>query len=112
MAVPLATTTIAVLRVPVDATRDPYDAQPAADTVASGVRAHISSPSGREHVAGGSQEVVEFRLACDPVDLRHTDRVQDEQTGSTYEVVWARPRQGLGLDHIEAGLKQVSGGAR
>jgi hypothetical protein len=112
MTVPLATTTVAVLRVPADTARDPYDAQPAPETVASGVRAHISSPSGRERVAGGSQEVVEFRLACDPVDLRHTDRVQDEQCGAIYEVVWARPRKGLGLDHVEAGLKQVSGGAR
>ena len=112
MAVPLATTSIAVLRVPTDATRDPYDAQPAPETVVSGVRAHISSPSGRERVAGGSQEVVEFRLACDSVDLRHTDRVQDEQSGAIYEVVWARSRQGLGLDHVEAGLKQVSGGGR
>lgn len=112
MAVPIATTTIAVLRVPTDVSRDPYDAQPDPETVVSGVRAHVSSPSGRERVAGGSQEVVEFRLACDPTDLRHTDRVQDEQSGATYEVVWARPRQGLGLDHVEAGLKQVTGVAR
>ena len=112
MAVPLATTTIAVLRAPADASRDPYDVQPEPETVASGVRAHISSPSGRERVAGGSQEVVEFRLACDLTDLRHTDRVQDEQSGATYEVVWARARQGLGLDHVEAGLRQVNGVAR
>lgn len=112
MAVSLATTTIAVLRVPADASRDPYDAKPAAEAIASGVRAHISGPSGRERTAGGSQEVVEFRLSCDPVDLRHTDQVQDEQTDAVYEVTWARIRQGLGLDHVEAGLKQVAGVAR
>ncbi|MBM3679152.1 MAG: hypothetical protein FJW96_14955 [Actinobacteria bacterium] len=112
MAIPLATTTIAVLRVPADASRDPYDPQPEPETVASGIRAHISSPSGRERTAGGSQEVVEFRLACDPTDLRHTDRVQDEQSDAVYEVIWARPRQGHGLDHVEAGLKQVTGVAR
>ena len=105
----LHTTTIGVLRISADPARDPYDAKPAAEVIASGIRAHISTPRGREQTAGGSQEVVEFRLSCDPVDLRHTDEVQDEQTGALYEVTWARVRQGLGLDHIEAGLKQVAG---
>ena len=112
MAIPVATTTIAVLRVPSDPGRDPYDAKPAAEVIASRIRAHLSSPSGRERTVGGSQEVVEFRLSCDPVDLRHTDQVQDEQTDAVYEVTWARIRQGLGLDHVEAGLKQVTGVAR
>lgn len=112
MAVPLHTTTISVLRLSTDPARDPYDSQPEPEVVATGIRAHISSPSGRERVAGGSQEVVEFRLSCDPVEIRHTDRVQDEQTGAVYEVTWARERQGLRLDHTQAGLKQVSGVAR
>lgn len=109
MPVPLHTTTISVLRVPADSTRDPYDPQPAPTVVASGVRAHISSPRGREQTAGGSQEVVEFRLTCDPVDLRHTDQVQDEQTGAVYDVTWARSREGVGLDQTQAGLQQVTG---
>ena len=112
MSVPLHTTTIAVLRVPADSARDPYGAQPAAEVIASGIRAHISTPRGREQTAGGSQEVVEFRLSCDPVDLRHTDRVRDEQADALYEVTWARTRKGLGLDHVEAGLKQVTGASR
>ena len=112
MSILLATTQISVLRVAADSARDPYDAQPAPAVLASGVRAHISTPNGREQTAGGSQEVVEFRLSCDPVDLRHTDQVQDKQTDALYEVTWARLRQGLGLDHVEAGLKQVSGVAR
>ena len=112
MSVPLHTTTIAVLRVAADPARDPYDPKPFPDVIAVGVRAHISTPRGREQTAGGSQEVVEFRLSCDPTDLRHTDQVHDEQTGVAYEVTWARGRQGLGLDHIEAGLKQVTGVAR
>jgi len=81
MPVPLHTTTVSVLRVPADSARDPYDPQPEPEVVDSGVPAHISSPSGRERTAGGSQEVVEFRLTCDPTDLTHTDRVQDDQTG-------------------------------
>ncbi len=40
MVVPFATTTIAVLRVPADASRDPYDAQPEPDVVASADPAH------------------------------------------------------------------------
>lgn len=109
MAVPFHTTTITVLRVAADPARDPYDAPPEPTVVASGVRGHLSSPSGRERTAGGSQEVVEFRLACDPVDLRHTDQVRDETTGLVYAVVWTRERQALGLDHTQAGLKQVTG---
>ncbi|MFA7297319.1 MAG: hypothetical protein WC211_09090 [Dehalococcoidia bacterium] len=112
MAVPLHTTTVSVLRLPADPSRDPYDAQPTPEVVASGIRAHISSPSGRERVEGGSQEVVEFRLTCDPVDLRHTDQVQDEQTSALYEVTWARTREGLGLDQTQGGLRQVSGVTR
>lgn len=109
MAIPLATTTIAVLRVEEDETRDPYDAAPDPDTVASGVRAHISSPGGSENVAGGSQEVVTFRLDCDPTDITNTDQVQDETTDALYEVVWVEQRQGLGLDHTVADLKRVTG---
>ena len=112
MSIPLATTQISVLRVAANPARDPYDAKPAPAVLASGIRAHISTPNGREQTAGGSQEVVEFRLACDLVDLRHTDQVQDEATGAVYEVTWAHARQGLGLDHTEAGLKQVAGVAR
>ena len=112
MSVPLHTTTITVLRVPANPARDPYDAKPVAELIASGIRAHISTPRGREQTAGGSQEVVEFRLSCDSVDLRHTDQVRDEQTDALYEVTWARDRQGLGPDHVEAGLKQVTGVAR
>lgn len=109
MAIPVATTTIRVLRVPADPTRDPLDPQPAAAVVASGVRAVISTSRGREPSPSGTQEVVEFRLSCDPVEIRHTDSIQDEATGDTYEVVWARPRTGLGLEHAEAGLRQVTG---
>ena len=109
MAIPLATTTIAVIAGAT--TGDLYETVPGSTTTATGVRAHISTSSGDEEVRGGSQELVTFRLACDPVELTHTDRVQDEQTGEVYEVVWARSRSGLGLDHVQAGLRQVKGAA-
>jgi hypothetical protein len=110
MAVPLATTTIAVRRVQ----GGPYDidtALPAPATVAAKVRAHISTPTGRGTDVGGQEELVEFRLACDPVELRHTDTVLDEQTSESYQVVWAKQRRGLGLAHTEAGLRQTAGAA-
>lgn len=113
--IPFATTTIAVLRVPDIPGSDPEDEQPAAEVVASGIRAHISTSHGREEVQGAStQEVVEFRVTCDPAEIRKDDRVRDESTGEVYEVVWARERRGPslgvgGLDHMEGGLRQVRG---
>jgi hypothetical protein len=109
MTVTLATTTITVLRVPDDPARDPYDPEPEPEQVVSGVRASISSPYGREDVAGGSREVVNFGLHADPCDLRHTDTVRDDRTGETFTVVWVKHRTGFGLDHVRAGLQHVSG---
>jgi hypothetical protein len=111
VAIPLATTTVSVLRVPADPDRDPYDPTPEPSTVATGVRATISTSSGTETVAGGSQEVVNFRMSCDqfPAKLHHKDMVVDEQSGETYNVVWTVTRNGMGLDHLQAGLQQVSG---
>lgn len=105
--IPLPTTSISVLRVPADDLRDPYEAQPAASLVASGVRAHIGSQGGTEVRRGGAQETVTWRLDADPVDLRHGDQVLDERTGDTFTVDSARLRTGLGWDHVEAGLRQV-----
>lgn len=105
MGVPLATTTITVSsRTVAD---DPYDSTPTPATVATGVAAHISSPSGRETVRGGSQEVIDKVLAADPVALTHTHRVTDDVTGDVYEVVWVDQRVGLGLDHTVAGLRRA-----
>lgn len=107
--IPLATTTIAVWRIPADALRDPTDTPPDAVKIATGVRAQISAPYGRERNIGGTQEVVEFSLSCDTTDLTNLDRVEDETTHELYEVTWARQRTGYGLDHTRAGLKQVKG---
>lgn len=106
----VATTTIRVLRVPADPTRDPLDPQPSAAQVVAGVRAVISSPNGRATLnSGGVQEVVEFHLSSDPCDVEGTDLVEDESTGLVYQVTWARLREGMGLDHMEGGLRQVAG---
>lgn len=108
--IPIATTTITVLRVAADPDRDPYDTKPPPAVVAQGVRANISSPAGNETMQGASQEVVVFRLQADPVDLDNDDQVRDEATGQLYEVIWTRPRVGpTGLQHTQAALRQVAG---
>lgn len=112
MSIPIHTTTITVLRP--NAADEPYETPAGASVaVATGVRAHISTSRGDEATAGGDQEVVFFRMSCDPipadVGLDHFDQIQDEATGELYEVVWARYRRGLGLEHHEAGLRQVAG---
>lgn len=109
MAIPLATTTITVLRVADDPTRDPYDEPPAAAEAYTGVRAHIGSATGREQVAGGSQSITDLRLTCDPIDLRHTDQVRDDTTSETFDVVWVKNRTGLGMDHTAALLQHQEG---
>jgi hypothetical protein len=109
VSIPLSTTTIRIDRVPLSATRDSYDVPPAASQVATGVRAHLSAPSGREILAGGSKEIVDRHLDCDVVDLLHGDTVTDLTTSVTYTVVWVHKRLGLGLDRMEAGLRIVAG---
>lgn len=104
--IPVATTTITISRPRTD--EDPYDT-PVVRPVANGIRAVIGSPSGRDHILGGHQEIVTAKLDCDPCDLKHYDRVTDDTTDDTYSVVSIRTRVGLGLDHIEAGLNAVAG---
>lgn len=109
----LATTAINVLRPSPGADIDPYviSDDTTDDVVASGVPAHISSPSGRERVAGAGQEAVEFQLICDTTEIQNNDRVRDLNTDEMYEVVWSESRKGLGLDHTVAGLSKVTGQA-
>jgi hypothetical protein len=107
--IPLATTSILVLRSPGIATADGDAAQATFVPVSSGVRAHFSAPSGSEVIVGGSKERIDRHLDCDLTDLVHTDRVLDQGTGVVYDVVWAHLRQGLGLDRIEAGVKLTTG---
>lgn len=107
MALTLTTTTISVLRVAEDT--DPYDAQPEPAPVASGVPAHIFSPTGEEQEAGGSRSNTYRRMACDPTDLTETDTVRDDTTGLVYQVEWVNEVVGLGLDHMQARLRLTTG---
>lgn len=107
--IPVATTTITVLRSDQDGTKDLRNPPTFSTTLAAGVRAVIGSPGGDEDTTSGQREEVNFRLDCDPVaSMRHDDRVVDEHTSETYEVIWVKQRYGLGLDHTVADLRQIT----
>lgn len=107
--IPLATTTITVLRPP----PEDVDAEPYSGTettglqpVAVAVRAVISRPTGREQLAGAEQAIGDLHLVCDLVDLHHLDSVSDDTTGERYRVVWTFTYPG---EHTEAGLRRIQG---
>lgn len=111
--IPLATTTISVLRIkPEDVYDEPYGGERPTDrdVAASGVRAVIYRPvarsAGREQRAGGEQAIAELDLACDPCGITYLDWIKDDTTGAVYEVIYALAYPG---DHEEAGLRLVEG---
>lgn len=105
--IPVATTTVTVEAM---AEAEPGEGR-TASTRATGVRAVIGSPSGRDIMAaGGGREAIDAVLDADPIDgMAHTDRVTDDTTGAVWEAVWVEQRQGLGLDHTRAGLRRTTG---
>jgi hypothetical protein len=106
----IVTTTTATITRP-SAIADPYEAA-AMTTVASGVAAHVSAPSGRDMSIGGDKEVIDaVGYLPAGTDIGHSDFVTDEATGEVFEVVWVYPRRGLGLDHVHCGLRAVEGAA-
>lgn len=102
---PLPTTTVTVTRPA--GTGDPTDT-PTIVLVAAGVAATIGSPTGTELLTAGEQESVDAVLVTDAVAVDRLDLVADDTTGDTWQVVWARQRIGLGLDHCRAGLRRVT----
>lgn len=109
MPLPLATTSLTVLRSPAaDDYAEPYSDTPTVglDEVTTGVPAVIYAPIGREVVAGGEQTATDLRFVCEPTDLKNTDHIKDEATGVIYRVVWMVLYAG---EHIEGGLKVVEG---
>lgn len=120
MSLPVATTTITILRGATPSTEDPYgegydevgDRDDSVATVDTSVRAVIAPAgagnSGRS--GGGESQVMEFRLVADDCDLQYTDTVLDDITGEEFAVVWAHGQPGLaGLDHVAANLRQTKG---
>ncbi|GAA1712389.1 hypothetical protein GCM10009765_71860 [Fodinicola feengrottensis] len=94
-----------------DLDTSPPHAQAAAlyATVSTGVRGHLGSPGGSERDVGGSQENVTFLLALQTTDVTHDDQVLDEADGSRYLVSWVVQRRGLGMAHVQAGVRSVKG---
>lgn len=103
--IPLATTTISILRG-ADDYAEPYSGGDSNTVVAAGVRAVIGRPAGREQIGGGEQSVLDTQLACDPADLRYTDIVRDDTDGIEYRVVWTHTYPG---EVTEALLRNVNG---
>src|SRR5687767_13507172 len=88
LVLPLVTTTGSVLR-PADG--DPYETAAAPTVVATGIAAHVSSPTGSEVDAGGQLERIDAVLLTEAdTDLRHTDLWRDDGTGDVYRVAWLR----------------------
>ena len=114
MAIPVFETLVTFLAQSAGATTDEWDGPAAYDvTVVQHVRAVIGTETGSEKETGGMQEDVLATLTCDPFHpgtyAFHNMRVLDETTGLTWEVVWARARYALGLDHISGALRMVTG---
>lgn len=110
--IPLATDSITITRV-VDATDvDPYDppaSHPVPATVASNVRAVISTPMASTKLTGGDRVVYTATLRCDPVDLQVGDKVTNAVDGNAWIVMWVKPQSGLGLTFMLANLRLVQG---
>lgn len=105
------TTTVTVTSLDVSTPADPYEDTGVDETYVT-LRAHLSAPGGIDAPVGGDKEVVSA-VAFLPghAVVCSTDRITDHLTGDTYAVVWTRRRRGLGLDHVEVGLRSVKGGA-
>ena len=77
----------------------------------TGVRAHLSSPSGAASFSQeGSTVTAQFRLLCDPVTLNENDRIRDERTGLEYQVDWCLDRPEP-MAHVVAGVSRSEGSA-
>lgn len=112
--IPIASTTITITRSSIDGDveqpADPYDpTPPVVSEVASGVRAVIGVPSATTTLVGGTREVYQAKLTCDPVDLQAGDVVTDDEDGTAWTVLWARPSSGFGLDNMLAQLRLTVG---
>lgn len=108
---PFSTATYTLLRSDAAATGDGYpNSAPNWIEVDSGVRGVIGRPSFSETRAGSVQTTDLLSLALDPCDLEQNDRVQDEKTLITYELVGSPfARMAFGLDHWSVSVRLVQG---
>lgn len=106
----MTTTTVTVLDQ--SGTGDPYETG-TVTTLATAVPAVISSPVGDENRLGGEREQVDAMayVGAGAPELDRSCVLVDEQTTERWSVTWTRRRQGLGLDHQQAGLRAIKGAA-
>jgi hypothetical protein len=102
------TTTIDVLRTSGTLDGDGYD-EPSTETIARGVKAHISAPSGSEAVFGlASSSSTTLKMNSELTDLLATDMVLDNTTGYYYSVVHTQVR--TLLPHRVSVVQRTTGG--
>lgn len=115
MAILLATTTVSLLGVTEDdLPSDPDDWGGAPDPttgyapVASGIRAHLSAPSGAAAFSSeGSSVTAQYRLIADPCAIADNMRIRDEMTGLEYQVDWSMTRTEP-MAHVIAGVSRTT----
>lgn len=107
--IPLATTSISVVRTQTDPNADPYDGDQTPVDVASNVRAIINMGGGSVRLVGGQRVVTPAQLVCDPIDLRPGDTVTDDQTGQSWTTLGVSSYPQLGLSHLTAQLRITEG---
>lgn len=114
MAIPLATTTITVLRQSGDPYAEPYG-PPDQVQVVTDVRAVIDISAygvaaGQERQGGGEQTRTVVRLICDVCDVTARDWVRDDTSAIVWRVLWVvHHAPGHNLTHIQGGLELVEG---
>lgn len=116
VAIPLATTTITVIRREMTDMEDLYDPadypSPEWTTIVAGVRAVISPPTANPQLTAGTRLTWSASLRSDPCDLQENDHLIDANDGTEWTVLWAREFDAIGLNHMEASLRMVQGFAQ
>jgi len=104
----LIVTTTATITRP-DGDGDPYEAA-TVTTVATGVDAHLSAPTGDDVAVGGDKEIIEAVVYLPSgTDVTRYDLIT--VGAQTYSTVWVHGRSGLGLGYVAVGVRAVNGGA-
>jgi hypothetical protein len=111
--IPLANTTITIRRRNLTAIEDPADPAeyPAVEwaTIAIGVRAVIAPPTANTQLIAGDRVAYGSTLRSDPCDMKPEDHLIDAKDGTEWTVLWCREFDAIGLNHMEAQLRMVTG---
>lgn len=109
MTLPIATTTITLLR---PASAEDWGGSPAEDAYVDvpgrPIRAVIGRPSGQSIAAAeGSSVSYSYPLVCDPCDISEDMQIRDNGTGFVYEVAEVGHVAAPLVGHIAATLRRV-----